>query len=104
MWWRSSKKPAGTVKLTVVAFLDGKAINRQFTVDIKEGETLWKLFKRLDREGPLDRNYFKRIFSLSRPPTVLLNGDRLTDIPGDLKKITLKDADEISVLMPIAGG
>ena len=105
MWfpWRKSKKPSGRVKVTVMAFLDGKATNKQFEWEIAEGMTLNDLFKELDRKGPFDRGYFKRIFSLSRPPTLLHNGNRIHDI-SELKEIKLSDGDEVSVLMPIAGG
>lgn len=91
------------VKITVMAFLYGKAVNRQFDWETEEGKSLKKLFSELDRNKVIERGYFKRIFSLSRPPTLLINGDRIE--PGaSLKAIRIKDGDEISVLMPIAGG
>lgn len=103
MFWRNKNKKTIRVKVKVMAFLDGKAVNKEFEWVIKEGSTLKKLFSELDKKKVINRGYFKRAFSFKRPPTLLLNGDRV-DLKKDIIRYNLKEGDEIAVLMPIAGG
>lgn len=90
------------VKVSIVAFAGGKAINKILELELKEGSTLMDMFNFIEKRGDVDRGFFKTILSQRRPVTVLLNGMRVN--LSEERKKNLSDGDEISIVSPIAGG
>jgi len=90
------------VKVSIVAFLGVKAVNKVLDVEISDGSTILDLFNKIEKDGEVEKEFFKTMLSQRRPVTVLINGERI-DISKD-KKRKLSNGDEISVVSPIAGG
>ncbi len=90
------------IKLSIVAFVGVKAVNKVLEVELPEGNSLLDLFNKIEKEKEVEKGFFQAILSQRRPVTVLINGERI-DLSKD-KKRKLKDGDEISVVSPIAGG
>lgn len=90
------------VKVSIVAFLGVKAVNKVLDVEISDGSTILDLFNKIEKDGEVEKGFFKTMLSQRRPVTVLINGERI-DISKD-KKRKLSNGDEISVVSPIAGG
>ena len=82
---------------------EGRPITVEGQVELPDGATVKKFFKKADeRLGCKKEKYFRRVPSGKLPVSVLLNGNRL-DLPQGLKT-RLQDGDEITVIMPLAGG
>lgn len=90
------------VKVSIVALVGLKPVNKVVDVELNEGATLYELFMKLEKEGVVERGFFKGILRAKRPVTVLVDGERV-NLPADKKK-TLVDGVEVSVVSPIAGG
>jgi molybdopterin converting factor small subunit len=90
------------VKVSIVAFLGVKVVNKVLDVEISDGSTILDLFNKIEKDGEVEKGFFKTMLSQRRPVTVLINGERI-DISKD-KKRKLSNGDEISIVSPIAGG
>lgn len=86
----------------IAGIIEGNPVNEEGAIELKEGATLKKFFKQADKKMGLERKYFKKSLKQPVTPTVLINGDR-AEIPEDLKR-RLSHGDEISVVLPMAGG
>ena len=83
--------------------VDRKLVNRVLEVEPeKESISTEELFDYLDRKQELGKKFFKKMLRLPSPPVLLLNGENL-DLKEGLKR-KLSDGDEISLIMPMAGG
>lgn len=91
-----------TVHLKVAGFVDRKMLTAEFDLPAPEGTSLKKIFELADKSGQLPAKAMKKIFSLPRPPTVLLNGSGI-DVPDELTR-ELTAGDEVAVMTPIGGG
>ncbi len=92
------------VKIRVAGVILGKAIKESFEHEIVDGASIEGLFKALDKDKKkrITKGFFTGLLTMPRPPSILLNGDRL--VPSQDARKTLKDGDEIVILSPIAGG
>lgn len=90
------------VKVSIVALVGFKPLNKVVDVELNEGATLDDLFTKLEKDGVVEKGFFKDILKARRPVTVLVDGERVS-LPGDKKRV-LKDGIEVSVVSPIAGG
>ena len=90
------------VKVKVSGMVDRKLINRVLEKELEEGITIKKLFEKLDQEKELGRKFFKKMLKLPSPPVLLINGENV-DLKEGLER-ALNDGDEISLIMPMAGG
>lgn len=91
------------MRVRIVGPMDGKSLNTSGTIQLREGDTVKKLFKCADTAlGIKGAKPFKQVYKQRLRPVVLLNGDRL-EVPdeGDRR---LADGDEVSVVMTLAGG
>lgn len=79
-----------------------KMVNQVYEEEVEDDTKLDDLFKRLDKKSGWGQSYFKKILKLPMPPVLLINGEQ-ADLQ-ELKDIPVKDGDEISLLMPMAGG
>jgi len=91
------------VRARIAGIIEGTPVNAEGAVELKDGATVKKFFKRVDKSmGFRKPKYFRAAFKQGVNPTVLLNGDRL-DLPEGYKH-RLSDKDEISVILPMSGG
>lgn len=90
------------IKVSIVAFIGIKPLNKVLEVELPNGSTLLDMFEKIEKEGEVEKGFFKALLSQRRPVTVLINGDRI-DLSKDKKRV-LSDSDEISIVSPIAGG
>ncbi len=90
------------VKVRVAGFIKGKTVNQSFEEEVEEGTTLRDLFKVLDGQKRVGRGYFMGLLTMTNPPSILLNGDRVV-VTRD-SGILLKEGDEVAVISPLAGG
>lgn len=90
------------IKVSIVAFIGIKPLNKVLEVELPNGSTLLDMFEKIEKEGEVEKGFFKALLSQRRPVTVLINGDRI-DLSNDKKRV-LSDSDEISIVSPIAGG
>ena len=88
--------------MKIAGFIERKMITTEFDLQIPEGANLKKLFKLVDKSGKVKGKVMKRILSMPRPPTVLVNGEPV-DVPEELGRV-LRPGDEISIMTPVAGG
>jgi molybdopterin converting factor small subunit len=92
-----------TVRIRILGPLSGRSVKASGTVQLKEGETVKKLFSRADAAlGLRGEKPFKKALRQGIRPVVLLNGDRL-EIPEESGK-RLADGDEVNVILTVAGG
>lgn len=90
------------MKVKLAGMIDRKMVNQVYDEEVAEDTRLTELFKQLDKKAGWGKSYFKKILKLPTPPVLLLNGEQV-----DLEKlaeISLKDGDEVALLMPMAGG
>ena len=90
------------MKVKLAGMIDRKMVNQVYEEEVAEGTKLAELFKQIDKKGGWGRSYFKKILKLPTPPVLLVNGEQV-----DLEKlaeISVKDGDEVALLMPMAGG
>ncbi len=91
------------VKIKIAGMVDRKLVNRVLEVEPeKESISTEELFDYLDRKQELGKKFFKKMLRLPSPPVLLLNGENM-DLKEGLKQ-KLSDGDEISLIMPMAGG
>ena len=91
------------VKIKIAGMVDRKLVNRVLEVEPeKEPISIEELFDYLDRKQELGKKFFKKMLRLPSPPVLLLNGENM-DLKEGLKQ-KLSDGDEISLIMPMAGG
>lgn len=91
------------VRVRILGPVDGQSVNASGTVQLKEGDTVKRLFKRADAAlGLRGQRPFKRAFRQGIRPVVLLNGDRL-EIPEEGGR-RLADGDEVNLILTVAGG
>jgi sulfur carrier protein ThiS len=90
------------VKLHVRAFVDGRMLRVAADVDAHLGDRLKDLLRHLRRAGTVDSSLVRQILHGNPGVMVLRNGERLA-MPAAANQI-LADADEVSVLTPMAGG
>ena len=91
------------VRARIAGHYDGQPVDASGMVDLYDGDTVGKFFKKADAAlGLKDRKPFKRAFKQGIRPVVLLNGDRL-ELPEE-SEYFLADGDEISVILTVAGG
>ena len=91
-----------SIELNLSLVIDGKPEHKSLVKEYVSGETVAAFFERMDRERLQGRKFFKRLFASKKFLTLLHNGKRL-DIPDGLNP-TLSDGDQISLLVPMAGG
>lgn len=82
--------------------VNGQSVKTSGTVQLKEGDTVKRLFNRADAALGLRQKPFKQAFRQGIRPVVLLNGDRL-EIPEEGGR-HLADGDEVDVILTVAGG
>lgn len=82
--------------------VNGKSVKTSGTVQLKEGDTVKRLFNRADAALCLRQRPFRQAFRQGIRPVVLLNGDRL-EIPEEGGR-RLADGDEVDVILTVAGG
>ncbi len=90
------------INARIAGIIDGNPVNAEGAVELKDGATLKKFFKRADKEMGFKQKYFKKSLKQPVTPTVLINGDR-AQLPEDMKR-KLEEGDEISVVLPMSGG
>ena len=90
------------VKVKLAGMIDRKMVNQIYDEEVKEGTTLEELFKAIDKKGGWGNKYFKKLLKLPTPPVLLINGEQAE--LDQLKELTVKDGDEVALLMPMAGG
>lgn len=90
------------IKVRVAGFILGNTVNEAFEEEVAEGTSIKQLFRALDKERRLKKGFFTELLSLPRPPSILLNGDRV--VPSQDADKVLNNEDEIAILSPIAGG
>ena len=92
-----------TVRARIVGQFDGQPVNASGMVGLKAGDNVKKFFKKADAAlGLKGRKPFRRAFNQGIRPVALLNGDRL-ELPEESAR-PLSDGDEISIILPVAGG
>ena len=96
-------KPKITVQVKIAGPIDGKTITFSGTVDLRPGDSIKKLLKKADAL-PETKSHkpFRKAFRQGVRPVILLNGERI-DYPEE-KDRALKNGDEVSVIVAIAGG
>ncbi len=91
------------IRVRIAGIIDCIPVHAEGDVKLKDGATLKKFFKEADKQmGFKKEKYFKKILKQGVEPTILLNGDRI-DLPEGFKQI-LSDGDDMSVVLPMAGG
>ena len=91
------------IKVKIAGMVERKLVNRVLEVEPeKQPISIEELFDYLDRKQELGKKFFKKMLRLPSPPVLLLNGENL-DLKEGLKR-KLSDGDEISLIMPMAGG
>jgi molybdopterin converting factor small subunit len=98
----AKKKDLVSVRLKVAGFVDGRMLTADFSLQAPAGSSVKELIALADKSGQLPKRALKKIFSLPRPPTVLLNGEGL-DVPADLGR-AVNAGDEVAVMTPLGGG
>ncbi|MCK4788482.1 MAG: MoaD/ThiS family protein [Desulfobacteraceae bacterium] len=92
-----------TVRARIVGHIDGRSVHASGEVELKAGITIREFFKRADASMGLKKQKpFKRAFKQGVRPMVLLNGDRI-ELPEE-ETHALKDGDEVTVILALAGG
>ncbi len=91
-----------TIRVRIVGPVNGHSVNTSGTIQLKEGDTVKKLFNRADAALGLRQKPFRQAFRQGIRPVVLLNGDRL-EIPEEGGR-RLADGDEVNVILTVAGG
>jgi len=90
------------IRARIAGIIEGNPVNAEADIELKDGATLKKFFKQVDKKMGFKQKYFKKSLKQPVTPTILINGDR-AQMPGDMKR-KLSDGDEISVVLPVAGG
>jgi molybdopterin converting factor small subunit len=71
-------------------------------LDVGKGIKLKKVLGRLDKNGIVEKGFFRSVLRGRQGITVVLNGERL-DLE-DNKKREITDGDELAILSPLTGG
>ena len=91
------------VRARIAGIIEGDPVNAEGEIEMKDGATVKKFLKQADgKMGFKKPKYFRLSLKQGIAPTMLLNGDRL-DMREGLKTI-LTEGDEVTVLLPMAGG
>ena len=90
------------IRVRILGPLNGQSVKTSGTVQLKEGDTVKRLFNLADAALGLRQKPFKQAFRQGIRPMVLLNGDRL-EIPEEGGR-RLADGDEVHVILTVAGG
>ena len=90
------------IRVRIFGAVNGQSVKTSGTVQLKEGDTVKRLFNRADAALGLRQEPFKQAFRQGIRPVVLLNGDRL-EIPEEGGR-RLADGDEVHVILTVAGG
>lgn len=92
-----------TVQVKIAAPIDGKSVTFSGTVELRQGDSIKKLLKKADAlTETKSHKPFRKAFRQGVSPVILLNGERI-DLTEE-KDRTLKEGDEVSVIVAIAGG
>lgn len=91
------------IKVKIAGMVERKLVNRVLEVEPEKDElNIGELLEFLDQKQELGKKFFKKMLKLPSPPVLLLNGENM-DLKEGLKQ-KLSDGDEISLIMPMAGG
>ena len=91
------------IKVKIAGMVERKLVNRVLEVEPEKDElNIGELLEFLDQKQELGKKFFKKMLKLPSPPVLLLNGENL-DLKEGLRR-RLSDGDEISLIMPMAGG
>ncbi|MBA4393627.1 MAG: hypothetical protein C0407_08755 [Desulfobacca sp.] len=97
----AGKKMKITARLNGV--IEGSLVHKEGTDEFPSGSSLKDLFKKADKALGLSQTpYFKPALKQTIPPSVMINGNPVM-LPDDFRH-TLSDGDEISLILPMAGG
>ena len=92
-----------TVHVKIAGPIDGRSVTLSGTVELGQGGTIKQLLKKADAL-PQAKGHkpFSKAFRQKVSPIVLLNGERIA-LPEEKDRI-LKEGDEVSVIVALAGG
>jgi molybdopterin converting factor small subunit len=90
------------IRVQILGAVNGQSVKTSGTVQLKEGDTVKRLFSRADAALGLRQKPFRQALRQGIRPVVLVNGDRL-EIPEEGGR-RLADGDEVHVILTVAGG
>ncbi len=91
------------VQARIAGMFASESVVQEGPVELKSGATVKTFFQKADKALGFNKSkHFRLSLKQGRPPTVLINGDRL-DLPEGFTR-KLSPGDEITVLTPLAGG
>jgi molybdopterin converting factor small subunit len=91
------------IQARFMGVIEGSLVHKEGTAEFPSGITLKDFFKKADRAlGLSPTPCFKIALKQKIHPSVMINGNPII-LPDDLGH-QLRDGDEISVLLPMAGG
>ncbi len=98
-----TSKPKITVQIKIAGPIDGRSVALSGTVELRQGDSIKKLLKKADALAETKSHKpFRKAFRQGVSPVILLNGERIDLNEG--KNRTLKEGDEVSVIVAIGGG
>jgi sulfur carrier protein ThiS len=92
----------GKVKAKIAGMIDNKMLHQTYEEEVKDSVSVADLFKSIDKKAGFFKAPFKKLLKASIKPVLLVNGEQ-AEIE-DIATIIVKDGDEVSLLMPMAGG
>lgn len=83
--------------------IEENLVQRERELDLPQGITLKDFFKKADKAmGSTPIPYFKLALKQRIPPSVMINGTPIF-LPDGFSQ-TLNEGDDVSILLPLAGG
>ncbi len=91
------------IQARIMGVIEETLVQKEGEMDLPIRITLKGFFKKADKAmGSTKIPYFKLALKQSIPPSVMINGN-LISLPEGFSQI-LNDGDEVSILLPLAGG
>jgi molybdopterin converting factor small subunit len=91
------------IQARIMGVIEGSLVHKEGTAEFPARITLKEFFKKADKALGLSQTpYFKLALKQTIPPSIMINGNPVI-LPDDFRH-PLSDGEEISVILPMAGG